>query len=79
MSATGIGGITFHFRFYAEAPAPVLVIANVLGTNLQSWEPPIPRFSERLHALRYDARGMNCPEPLTDAVLDLLTGYKGGK
>ena len=46
--------------FYSlEGPvnAPVLVLSNSLGTDLQMWDAQIPAFAEHFRVLRYDTRG----------------------
>jgi 3-oxoadipate enol-lactonase len=37
--------------------APVLVLANSLGTTTAVWDPQLPAFRERFRVLRYDHRG----------------------
>jgi 3-oxoadipate enol-lactonase / 4-carboxymuconolactone decarboxylase len=52
-----VGGASIHYRLDGPAAAPVLVLANSLGTTLSLWEPQIPRLSGMLRVLRFDQRG----------------------
>lgn len=40
-----------------DEDAPVLVLANALGTTLEMWEPQMKALTEHFRVLRYDARG----------------------
>ena len=46
-------------RVEIEGPerAPVLMLSNSLGTNLQMWDAQIAPFAKRFRVLRYDRRG----------------------
>jgi 3-oxoadipate enol-lactonase len=46
-----------NYRFDGPVDAPVLVLSNSLGTDLNMWEAQIPAFSEYFRVLRYDTRG----------------------
>lgn len=46
-----------NYRFDGPADAPVLVLSNSLGTDLNMWDAQIPAFAEHLRVLRYDTRG----------------------
>lgn len=46
-----------HYRLEGPPGAPVLVLSNSLGTNLEMWNRQAPRFIERFRVLRYDSRG----------------------
>jgi 3-oxoadipate enol-lactonase len=39
------------------AQAPVLVLANSLGTTVEMWEPQLPALAERYRVVRFDTRG----------------------
>ncbi|MDQ7907293.1 3-oxoadipate enol-lactonase [Phytohabitans sp. ZYX-F-186] len=39
------------------AGAPVLVLANSLGTTVDMWEPQVPALAERYRVVRFDTRG----------------------
>lgn len=39
------------------AGAPLLVLANSLGTTVDMWEPQLPALTERYRVLRFDTRG----------------------
>ena len=44
-------------RIDGPADAPVLVLANSLGTDMRMWEPQLPALARRFRVVRYDARG----------------------
>ena len=46
-----------HHRLEGPEDAPVLVLANSLGTTLDMWDPQAPALRERFRLLRYDHRG----------------------
>lgn len=46
-----------HYQLDGPADAPVLVLSNSLGTNLQMWDAQIPAFAEHFRVLRFDTRG----------------------
>jgi 3-oxoadipate enol-lactonase len=50
------GARIFH-RLEGPKDAPVLVLSNSLGTNLEMWEPQRAAFAGRFRTLRYDSRG----------------------
>jgi 3-oxoadipate enol-lactonase len=47
----------FNCRVDGPAGAPVLVLSNSLGTNLEMWQAPLPALTARFRVLRYDQRG----------------------
>jgi 3-oxoadipate enol-lactonase len=49
--------VRLHYRLDGEPGAPVLVLANSLGTTLELWESNLVSLVERYRVLRYDARG----------------------
>lgn len=46
-----------HSRLDGAAGAPVVVLANSLGTSLEMWEPQLPALLEHCAVLRYDHPG----------------------
>ena len=46
-----------HYQLDGPATAPVLILSNSLGTDLQMWDAQMPAFTEHLRVLRYDTRG----------------------
>lgn len=51
------GDFTTHYALDGAADAPVLVLANSLGTGLQVWDPVLPALTRHFRVLRYDKRG----------------------
>lgn len=58
--------------------APVLLLANSLGSTLHMWDLVVPRLAERFCVVRYDTRGHGCspvpsgPYELDDLVDDAI-------
>ena len=54
-----MSGDTVELDYRLEGPegAPVLVLANSLGTTFRMWDEQAPALSERFRLLRYDHRG----------------------
>ena len=50
-------GCRIAYRFDGPNEAPVLLLSNSLGTDLEMWEPQIEAFSRRFRVLRHDSRG----------------------
>ncbi len=46
-----------HHEIEGPEDAPVLVLANSLGTTLGMWDDQAPTFSERFKLVRFDNRG----------------------
>jgi 3-oxoadipate enol-lactonase len=46
-----------HYRFDGPEDAPVVLLSNSLGTELEMWNPQMPALSARYRVLRYDSRG----------------------
>jgi len=46
-----------HYQLDGPAAAPVLILSNSLGTDLQMWDAQVPAFAEHFRVLRYDTRG----------------------
>ena len=57
MPLIDIADTSIHYRFDGPEGAPVLLLSNSLGTNLQMWAPQIGAFAEHFRVLRYDSRG----------------------
>ena len=49
--------VELHHLFEGSEEAPVLVMANSLGTTLRVWDEGAPALRERFRLLRYDHRG----------------------
>jgi 3-oxoadipate enol-lactonase len=45
------------YRFDGLVDAPVLLLSNSLGTDMEMWAPQMAAFTERFRVLRYDSRG----------------------
>jgi 3-oxoadipate enol-lactonase len=63
MAFDRLGDVVVHHEQTGPADAPLLVLANSLGTDLRVWDALLPRFGGRFRCLRYDKRGHG----LTDA------------
>jgi 3-oxoadipate enol-lactonase len=73
MSILETDQVNLHYQIEGPADAPVLVLANSLGTELGMWAPQMPRLLEHFRVLRHDARGHGqsqvAPGPYTIAQL----------
>ena len=49
--------VELHHRINGPWDAPVVMLSNSLGTNLEMWAPQVPALSTRFRVLRYDQRG----------------------
>jgi 3-oxoadipate enol-lactonase len=49
--------VRLHFQLEGREDAPVLVLSNSLGTNLDMWAPQMPALLEQFRVLCYDGRG----------------------
>lgn len=49
--------VALHHRLEGPEDAPVLVLANSLGTTIEMWDEQASKLSERFRLLRYDHRG----------------------
>lgn len=67
------GALTTRYALEGPEGAPVLLLANSLGTTLEVWDPIMPALTARFRVLRYDMRGHG----LTDAtpLADAARGY----
>src|ERR1051325_7915885 len=57
MPLIDLQGDRFHYELNGAPGAPVLVMSNSLGTNLDMWRPQMDAFGRRFRVLRYDQRG----------------------
>jgi len=73
MSYFDNNGARLHYELDGREDAPVLVLSNSLGTNLDMWEPQMPALLQHFRVLRHDARGHGSsdvtPGPYTIAQL----------
>lgn len=46
-----------HYQIDGPVDAPVLVLSNLLGTDLHMWDAQIPALSKSFRVVRYDTRG----------------------
>jgi 3-oxoadipate enol-lactonase len=49
--------VELYHRFEGPEEAPVLVLANSLGTSLDMWDDQAPKLARHFRLLRFDARG----------------------
>lgn len=57
MPAVQLADGEFFYSLEGPVDAPVLVLSNSLGTDLQMWDAQMAAFAERFRVLRYDTRG----------------------
>ena len=57
MPFADVTGARLRYRFDGPDEAPVLLLSNSLGTNLDMWAPQVPALAARYRVLRYDSRG----------------------
>jgi 3-oxoadipate enol-lactonase len=57
MSFIRLAGQLLHYRLQGPVGAPVVVLANSLGTDARIWDEVIDRLAPRYHILSYDQRG----------------------
>ncbi len=50
-------GCRIAYRFDGAEDAPVLLLSNSLGTDMNMWAPQIDAWSQHFRVLRYDSRG----------------------
>lgn len=78
MSFVRINGVLLHYRLAGPAGAPVVALANSLGTDARIWDGVIEHLSSRYRVLSYDKRGHGLSDTppgdyaLADHVDDLL-------
>jgi len=71
MDFVRINGVLLHYRLAGPADAPVLALANSLGTDARIWDGVIARLSGEYRILSYDKRGHGLSDtPPGDYALD---------
>ncbi len=71
MDFVRINGVLVHYRLAGPADAPVLALANSLGTDARIWDGVIERLSGDYRILSYDKRGHGLSDtPPGDYALD---------
>jgi 3-oxoadipate enol-lactonase len=71
MDFVRINGVLLHYRLAGPVGAPVLALANSLGTDARIWDGVIARLSSRYRILSYDKRGHGLSDaPPGDYALD---------
>ncbi|KRA53038.1 3-oxoadipate enol-lactonase [Devosia sp. Root635] len=71
MDFTRINGVLLHYRLAGPDGAPVLALANSLGTDARIWGGVIARLSTHYRVLSYDKRGHGLSDtPPGDYTLD---------
>ncbi|MFG1346662.1 3-oxoadipate enol-lactonase [Xanthobacter autotrophicus DSM 431] len=73
MPFLALDGRTTHYALEGAADAPVLLLANSLGTSFPVWDAVMPALTSRFRVLRYDmpGHGLSDAAPLPDEA----TGY----
>jgi 3-oxoadipate enol-lactonase len=66
-----VAGGRFNYRIDGKPEAPVLMLSNSLGTDLDMWWPQMPALTAKYRVVRYDTRGQGkssaTPGPYTIA------------
>lgn len=71
MTFARINGVLLHYRLAGPEGAPVVVLANSLGTDARIWDGVIALLAETYRVVSYDKRGHGLSEvPLGDYSLD---------
>lgn len=71
MDFVRINGVLLHYRLAGPASAPVIALANSLGTDARIWDGVIGRLSARYRILSYDKRGHGLSDtPADEYTLD---------
>lgn len=71
MAFVRINGVLLHYRLSGAAGAPVVALANSLGTDARIWDEVIEGLSPRYQVLSYDKRGHGLSDtPPGDYALD---------
>lgn len=71
MNFARINGVLLHFRVAGPEGAPVLVLANSLGTDARIWDGVISRLTQSYRVVSYDKRGHGLSDiPAGDYSLD---------
>ena len=65
--------VEVHAVVEGRDDAPVMVLSNSLGADLDMWEPQVPALTELFRVVRYDTRGHGrSPVPDGDSTIDDL-------
>jgi 3-oxoadipate enol-lactonase len=79
MSFARINGVVLHYRVQGREGAPVLALANSLGTDARIWDGVIERLAGRYRVVSYDKRGHGLSDaPDGDYALDDHVGDLAG-
>lgn len=71
MNFARINGVLLHYRLAGPKCAPVVVLANSLGTDARIWDGVIAKLAETYRVLSYDKRGHGLSDiPTGDYSLD---------
>ena len=57
MPIANLQNAKLHYKLEGPDRAPVIVLSNSLGTDLEMWNGQVPELSKYLRVLRYDTRG----------------------
>ncbi len=69
MPFADLPGVRLHYRFDGDAGAPVLVLSNSLGTDLEMWAPQLDKLARQCRVLR---RRRSTHRPVLKEALALL-------
>lgn len=73
--ATTSADLTLHYVIDGPDAAPVVVLSNSIGTNVDLWAPIVPRLAEKFRVVRYDSRGHGgSTTPAGDYTMSQLAG-----
>lgn len=79
MPFTRIGGVVLHYRLCGPEAAPVVALANSLGTDARIWDAVIAPLARDYRVLSYDKRGHGLSDtPDGDYTLDQHVGDLSG-
>lgn len=62
MPFVSLSNSRIYYEMQGPSSAPVLVLSNSLGTNLELWNPQAAEFAREFRVLRYDMRGHGLSE-----------------
>jgi len=68
-------GCTVAYRFDGPEDAPVLLLSNSLGTDMDMWAPQMSLWSQHFRVLRYDSRGHGASDSPAGAYSIARLGY----
>lgn len=79
MAFARIGGVLLHYRLSGTEGAPVVALANSLGTDARIWDEVIALLARDFRVLSYDKRGHGLSDvPAGDYSLDQHVGDLSG-